>query len=79
MVILKNVSKSKILATSSVTISNENCPINLTGTCVFLIKDRDTLIELTNLSKVEINIPVQIGGGSKSICSSANFVIFRIG
>ena len=79
VVILKDVSKGKILSTSSVTIKDNDCATNLTGTSVFFIKCKNTMIELTNLSNVEINIPVQVGGGLKPICSSANFVIFRIG
>ena len=79
VVILKDVSKGKILSTSSVTIKDNDCATNLTGTRVFFINCKNTMIELTNLSNVEINIPVQVGGGLKPICSSANFVIFRIG
>ena len=79
VVVLKDISNGKILSSSSATVTDKDWPVNLTGTCVFCTKYKNTLIELTNLSKVEINIPVRVGYGSKPICSSANFVIFRIG
>ena len=79
VVVLKDISNGKILSSSSVTVTDKDWPLNLTGTCVFCTKYKNTLIELINLSKVEINIPVRVGYGSKPICSSANFVIFRIG
>ncbi len=79
VVILKDMSKGKILSRSSVTTVDKDSPVTLTGTCLFYVNCKNTVIQLTNLSSVEINIPIQVGGGVKPVCSSANFVIFRIG
>ena len=79
VVILKDMSKGKILSRSSVTTVDKDSPVTLTGTCLFYVNCKNTVIQLTNLSSVEINIPIQVGGGIKPVCSSANFVIFRIG